>query len=139
MTRILGMVLATLFLASCAQPLDIEFDAKSEHLTAKATISELETDFKDGFAKLSGTAVIHNTTLQSQEYSNMWLLLGSTDGVMERAYLDNLTSHFIDTGTVEIEAGDTIEMSVYWVVPDAEIEHLKSGGFVLEIRPDGKT
>ena len=139
MTRNLAILVAAFFLTSCAQPLDLEFHAESEHLKVRAIITESETEFRDGFTKLSGTAVIHNPTSQAQQYSNMWLQLRSAGGMQERAYLDNLTSHHIDSGTVEIEPGDTIEIPVYWVFPDAEIEQLRNGGFVLEVRPSGET
>lgn len=134
MSKFLRAVLATLLLASCVPPVDFEFEAKSEHLSAKATITEIEWDFRDGFTKLSGNVAISNTSAQRQNYSNMWLWLRSGDEVRERAWLNNLTSHYIDEGEVEIEAGDTLELEVYWVFPESEIEELGDEAFALEIR-----
>lgn len=139
MTRNLLILVVAFFLTSCAQPLDLEFRAESEHLKVRAVITESEAGFGDGLTKLSGTAAIHNPTSQAQQYSNMWLLLRSARGIEERAYLNNLTSHRIDSGTVKIEPGDTLEISVYWVIPDAEIEQLGYGGFILEVHPSGDT
>lgn len=102
--------LVTLLLVSCAQSVDFEFEAKSEDLSAKATITEIEVNFKDGYTKLSGNVVIKNTSLLSQNYSNMRLRLQSGGKIQERAYLDNLTSHYIDFDVVEIQPGETIEL-----------------------------
>ena len=136
MTTLLRIVLATLLLASCAQSVDFEFEAKSENLSAKATITEIEFNFKDGFTKLSGDVAIKNTSLQPQYYSNMWLRLQSGGKIQERAYLDNLTSHHVDSDVVEIPPGETLELPIYWVFPDSEIGQLGNDAFVLEILSD---
>ena len=136
MISLLRIVLATLLLASCAPSVDFEFEAKSDNLSAKATITEIEFNFKDGFTKLSGDVAIKNTSLQPQNYSNMWLRLQSGEEFQERAYLDNLTSHHVDSGVVEIPPGEILELPVYWVFPDSEVEQLGDDTFVLEIRSD---
>ena len=140
MISLLRIILATLLLASCAQSVDFEFEAESENLSAKAAITKISfaRRFEDGFAKFSGNVTIKNTSLQPQGYSNMWLWLRSGEKVQARAWLDNWTSHYIDEGEVEIEPGDAIELSVYWVLPESEVEKFGGNTFVLEIRASGE-
>ncbi len=113
MISLLRISLAILLLASCSQSVNIELEAGSENLSANATITEIEAAREDGFTKLSGNVAIKNKSLLPQDYSNKWLWLQSGGQVQERAYLDNLTSHYIDHDVVEILPGDTIELSVY--------------------------
>ena len=138
MIRLLRIALAILLLASCSQSVDIELEASSDNLSANATITEIEAAREDGSTKLSGNVAIKNTSLLPQNYSNKWLLLQSDGQVRERAYLDNLTSHYIDHDVVEILPGDTIELPVYWVFPDSEVEQIDGSAFILEIRSDNE-
>ncbi len=133
MSTVLRTILAAFLVASCAPQVDFEFEAESENLSAKASVTEMEFNFQDGFTKLSGNVVIENTSSQPQKYSNMWLWLESGESVRARAFLDSLASHHIDTGEVEIEPGDRLDLAVYWVFPDSEIENLGNDAFVLQI------
>ena len=137
MTSLFRIALATLLLASCAPAVDFEFEAESENLSAKATITEITfaRRFGDGFAKLSGNVAIKNTSSQVQNYGNGWLWLHSGDGVQKRAFLDSLASHHIDIDVVEIQPDDSLELAVYWVFPKSKIEKLGENSFFLEIRP----
>ncbi len=137
MTSLFRITLATLLLASCAPVVDLELEAESENLSAKATITEITfaRRFGDGFAKLSGNVAIKNTSSQIQNYGNEWLWLHYGEGVQKRAYLDSLASHYIDIDVVEIQPGDSLELAVYWLFPESEIEKLGENAFFLEIRP----
>ena len=127
------MILAAFLVASCAPQIDFEFEAESENLSAKATVTEMEFNFQDCLTKLSGNVVIENMSSQPQHYSNMWLWIESGESVRARAFLDSLASHHIDTGEVEIEPGDRLDLAVYWVFPDSEIDNLGNDAFVLKI------
>jgi len=127
-------MLATFLIASCVPPVDYQFEAESENLSAQATVTHVEYDFMDGRAKLSGNVTIENTSSQPQKYSNMWLWLESGETARARAFLDNLTSHYMDDGVVEIQPDDSIELAVYWAFPESEIENFGDGSFVLNIR-----
>jgi hypothetical protein len=136
--QLLRASLAAFLLASCAPPVDFSFEAVSENLSADATINQMEFDFRKGQTKLSGEVAIKNLSSTPQNYSNKWLWLGSGESVQARAYLDNITSNIVDVGEVQIQPGSTLELNVYWVFPDSEIEKLGNDAFVLEIRSSDK-
>ncbi len=133
MNRISRIFIGAFLCVSCTPSLDFELDAQSDHLAAKATITEIEFAFQDKYTKLSGIAKITNSSSVVQKYSNKWLWLSSGEEFKSRAYLDNITSNIVDVGTVEIKPNDTLDLNVYWIFPDSDKGELGDGEFVLEL------
>ena len=127
--------LAFVVLCSCAPSPKFEFETTSNNLTVKVTTIGFKANFRDGYSKIPATATITNTGSEPQDYSNQWLWLRSGEIVQERAYLDSLGSNAIDVDVVEIEAGETLNLKIYWAIPNDDFERLGDDPFVLEIRP----
>ena len=137
MTRLtLAKVLGVILVAACAESADIHLSAESGSLSVEARITATERGFRDEFAKVSGEVAIKNTDAEAQEYSNSWLWLSDGDEIRYRAWLDSLASHHVDVGTIEIDPKSTLELSVYWAVPESELDKLTDGAFVLIVGPE---
>jgi hypothetical protein len=74
--------------------------------------------FRPGEVKVLGNIVVTNSSDQTIRYSNSRLWLSVDDEISRRTYLDNISSHIVDTGFVEILSGDNLSLSVYWVLPE---------------------
>lgn len=136
MTRLaLAKTLALVLIAACAESADMFLSAEAGSLAVEARIIETERGFRDELAKVSAEATIRNSSPEAQDYSNAWLWLTS-DETRYRAYLNSLGSHHVDVSTVVIEANGTLELSVYWAVPETELEKLDGGTFVMIVDPE---
>ena len=130
------IALLVLLLSACTDSTKIVLETRSQDLDLKATLNPTVTNFRNGGVKVSGEIEIHNLSPRPQQYSNRWLLLRSGEDVVSRAWLDNLTSHLVDTGTLEISARDTISLPVYWVFAESERDTVLIKPLFLEVDPE---
>ena len=134
MNRFLSFLAFGVLASACTPSPEFEFEARSPSLSVNVTTTDFDKDWRDGYSKISATAVITNTSSEPQNYSNQWLWLLSGDVIQERAYLDSLASHAIDVDVVMIESGESLNLEIYWAVPDDDFERIGNEPFVLELR-----
>jgi len=133
---LIRIAVLSLILSGCGNPELFTLETRSQHLIATATVSSQVSGFRNGGVKISGRVVVENQSSEPQPYSNSWLLLRDTDSGAYRAYLDNLSSNVVDTGTIDVPANGSMELSVYWVVPSPESGSVFDKPRYLEIDPD---
>jgi len=136
MIRVILTASAAAFLWACGDSATFQTTAKSDGLVANAVIDIAPSDFQSGTIRYSGTVSIQNTSNQAQSYSNTWLWLNRENGPEARAWLGNLTSHYIDEATVELVPGEDLELPVYWVFDKVDGATLFDGTVALELRPN---
>ena len=139
MIRFLSLFVLGVLFSSCTPSPKFQFEAKSPSLSVDVTTTDFEINWRDGYSKIPATAVITNTSSEPQNYSNQWLWLRSGDVIEERAFSDRLASHAIDVDVVEIGPGESLNLEIYWAIPDNDFERLGDDSFVLEIRPGDET
>jgi hypothetical protein len=116
MYRFVALILVLPFLTAC--PDDSVVPVISEiapGILADARIDVSTGRMPSGEVKVRGEVVIENNSSQSFLYSNsrLWLKVGQE--ISRRAYVESVASHAVDSGFVEIPAGQNLKLSVYWV------------------------
>lgn len=139
MIRLLLVLAIIVALPSCVPPPEYDFEAVGESLEVNAKIGKPDLSFKEGHIRLFGDVEVSNHTGEIQSYSNRWLYLTAGDSIRERAYLDSVTSNVIDVSTVEIKPGETLSLSLYWVLPASAFDGHDDEDLILVIESEDQS
>jgi hypothetical protein len=118
MTRKIVVFLVLPLLAACPDSAIYVYQEIAPGMVIDARIDTSVRRFRPGEVKVLGNIVVTNSSDQTIRYSNSRLWLSVDDEISRRTYLDNISSHIVDTGFVEILSGDNLSLSVYWVLPE---------------------
>ena len=135
-SKIVRLTALVLLVASCAPERFPPLQIRSSSLDVEASITSFRYHSDDGLGKYYADLTISNVSNISRPYSNSWLWLVSGDTLRARTYSDSVASQIIDAGTVEIAAGEVLELKVYWPFPITELNDESEGLFVLEMQPE---
>jgi len=134
------LVYIAILLVACARNGDesaqFTLEANTQELNVSAVLDLEALEHQVNAVKYFGQVTIHNRTTESQPYSNRWLLLRSDSNTVSRAWLDNISSNFVDVGVIDIPPNDSVSLAVYWVVPKSEKGSVVLREGSLELDPE---
>ena len=131
MRQKLQLILLLPILAGCEESTFHEH-LEIAQLVVDAEINSSVRRFRPGEVKVRGDIVVANSSQQTINYSNERLWLSVAQVGSRRTYVDNVASHVVDHGFVEILPGDEMQLSVYWVFPDTIDSPLTENSVKLE-------
>lgn len=122
--------LIIIFLTSCFSE-KVRIELVSNSLEFNAIAKKYEGKMQSGY-KVTGKLKIINNGENTVLFSNKDLYLVIRGEGESRTYVNPAASHSIDSATVKIEKGHTLEQEVYWILPP--VKSLKTEQLFLEWR-----